>query len=116
MVEELHISIRPDAVFDMIHSKPFSFFLDSGMDRCKLGKYSFIGYNPFLIFKSKGERIDVTMGRETHTMMGNPFRILNSIIGNYRISSDGTIPPFIGEVSGIFPMTSAILLNDYQRP
>lgn len=102
VVRELRISSLPESVFDRIHSMPFSFFLDSGMDRYKLGRYSFMGYAPFLILKSKGNRIEITIGRDKYTMIGNPFNILDSIIRHYRIQSDLTSPPFIGGGVGYF--------------
>ena len=102
VVMELALSSPPDTVFDMIHSRPFSFFLDSGMDKYKLGRYSFMGYDPFLTVKSKGERIELTLGREKYTRTGNPLRILNSIIEHYKISSYMTDLPFIGGGVGYF--------------
>ena len=102
VVKELLISSPYETVFDRIHSRPFSFFLDSGMDKYKLGRYSFMGHSPFLILKSKGEKIEITMGTETYIKTGNPFRIIESIIRHYRIRSDTVSPPFIGGGVGYF--------------
>ncbi|MFH2013211.1 MAG: aminodeoxychorismate synthase component I [Pseudomonadota bacterium] len=101
-IKELRIPSKPEAVFDKIHSMPFSFFLDSGMDRYKLGKYSFIGYNPFLILKSKGNNIEITIGDGNFTSFGNPFQIIDTIIRHYRINSSYCDPPFVGGGVGYF--------------
>ena len=102
VVRELQLSSPPDSVFDRIHSMPFSFFLDSGVDRYKLGRYSFMGYAPFLILKSKGERLEITIGNDLYTWTGNPFHVIDSIIRHYRIQSDLSTPPFIGGGVGYF--------------
>ncbi|MEW6613906.1 MAG: aminodeoxychorismate synthase component I [Thermodesulfobacteriota bacterium] len=102
VVRELNIFLPPESVFDRIHSMPFSFFLDSGMDRYKLGRYSFMGYAPFLILKSKGNRIEIAIGGDKYTITGNPFHIIDSIIRRYKIKSDLANPPFIGGGVGYF--------------
>jgi len=86
--------------------EPFPFFLDSGMDRKKLGRYSFMGSDPFLIFRSKGTRIElVHRGMRWHGG-GDPFRVLSEMFGRLRASpmerSDGVEVPFAGGAVGYF--------------
>jgi len=102
VVREISISSPPDIVFNTICSRPFSFLLDSGMDKYRLGRYSFMGYGPFLTLRSKGKRIEVNTGGKTYTIIGNPLRILNKIIRHYKIKSDTSVPPFIGGGVGYF--------------
>jgi len=102
LIKELPLSSPPETVFDRIHSMPFSFFLDSGLDKYKLGKFSFLGYAPFMIFKSKGKRIELTRGTETYTFKGNPFHILDRIFRHCRASCGSTAPPFISGGVGYF--------------
>jgi para-aminobenzoate synthetase component 1 len=100
--KEIQINSTTEAVFECIYSRPFSFFLDSGMDRYKLGRYSFMGYNPFLILKSKGKHIELVIKGKIHTITGNPFHILDCIIKHYKVQTDMVTPPFIGGGVGYF--------------
>ena len=52
LIEEIDHSLSPLDTFELFYNEPFCFFLDSGMDYHKLGRYSFIGSNPFLVIPS----------------------------------------------------------------
>ncbi|GAF87673.1 unnamed protein product, partial [marine sediment metagenome] len=43
------------------------------MDPHKLGRYSFIGSSPFLVFSSRGNEITITRDTEQSRLSGNPF-------------------------------------------
>ena len=46
-------------LFERLFSeKPFCFFLDSQMDHERLGRFSFMGAEPFLVLRSKGRLIE----------------------------------------------------------
>ena len=49
VIEEIDVKLSPPDAFEMFRDRRFSFFLDSGMDPEKLGRYSFIGSDPFLV-------------------------------------------------------------------
>ncbi|MFH1624990.1 MAG: aminodeoxychorismate synthase component I [Pseudomonadota bacterium] len=102
VVKELSIPSLPEPVFARIHARPFSFFLDSGMDKYKLGRHSFMGYDPFLILRSKGKKVQITTEGKTYSVIGNPFYIIDRIIRHYKVRSDTTTPPFIGGGVGYF--------------
>jgi para-aminobenzoate synthetase component I len=67
---------------------PHFAFLDSRLQENGLGKYSFIAFDPFLIFRSKGNRVWITAGdgrpvkEETAV---NSFAALNRVMTSYRI-------------------------------
>ena len=39
LIEEIDIKLSPPDAFEIFRDRPFSFFLDSGMDPHKLGRY-----------------------------------------------------------------------------
>ncbi len=41
-------------VFELFKDEPFAFLLDSSMRHPLMGRYSFIGFDPFFVFKHKG--------------------------------------------------------------
>ena len=59
LIKSIDTNLNSFELFSLVKDEPYSFFLDSAIDPKKLGRYSFIGYNPFLIFKSKNSKIDI---------------------------------------------------------
>ena len=55
-----------------------------------------MGYNPFLILRSKGKKIELVIKGKTHTIIGNPFHMLDCIIKQYTVQTDTVTLPFIG--------------------
>jgi para-aminobenzoate synthetase component 1 len=75
------------------------------MDPDKLGRFSFAGKHPFLVFKSKGDRISILEDGETITKQGNPFVELRELMSQYRIDPGcykGAHIPFLGGAGGYF--------------
>lgn len=102
LIEEIDIELSPLGAFELLRDKPFSFFLDSGMDADKLGRYSFIGSEPFLVFSSRGSKITITQGVVKSSISGNPFDVLNHFLEVYRLGSCSSPVPFVGGAIGYF--------------
>lgn len=79
--------------------KPYFFFLDSGSGiyKDKLGRYSFLGVNPFLVIKSKGKTIWIRKKEGVEVKKENPFNLLRKILNTYTIGAkSASVPPFLG--------------------
>ena len=124
LIEELDTNLSPVALFELFRDEPFCFFLDSSMDKEKLGRYSFMGSRPFLVFSSRGNNITLTQNGQTTVMQGNPFDILGRYLGIYKLELKDTPVPFRGGAVGYFsydlchfierlPKTA---INDLQLP
>ncbi|MFC1918588.1 aminodeoxychorismate synthase component I [Chloroflexota bacterium] len=100
LVEEIDAGSSPSGMFGLLVNERFSFFLDSGMDPHKLGRYSFIGCNPFLVFGSRGNEIIITQGDEKRCLNGNPFDVLNQFLELYHLDTCSSPVPFIGGAVG----------------
>jgi len=72
------------------------------MDPHKLGRYSFMGSNPFLVLSSRGSEITVAKDTEENLLSGNPFDVLSHFLEVYRLESDSLPVPFIGGAVGYF--------------
>jgi para-aminobenzoate synthetase component 1 len=99
VIEELRSPLPPEEMFAALSDLPYSFFLDSSLVSEKLGRYSFFGCEPFLVFKSKADRI--TLERQDgsfESLKGDPFTVLKSIFGRYEVSGDKNIPLVSGGV------------------
>jgi len=100
MMEEIEIEKSPVEFFDSVSGRDYAFFLDSGMSHDRLGRHSYIGFEPFMVFRSKGREIEVIRGRETKKIEANPFDVLEGILKDYRV--EGTELPFTGGAVGFF--------------
>jgi para-aminobenzoate synthetase component 1 len=100
LVEEIDTELSPSDLFELFRGEPFSFFLDSGMDPKKLGHYSFMGGNPFLVLSSRGQRVTVNKGKKREDLKGNPFEVLRRLLKLYRLDNHPPAVPFAGGAVG----------------
>ena len=102
LIEEIDLELPPLGAFEQLRSEPFSFFLDSGMDPHKLGRYSFMGSSPFLIVSTRGSEVFVTRGVEESRLTGNPFDVMNHLLQVYRLDTGSPPVPFVAGAVGYF--------------
>ena len=96
--------MAPDApwCFEAFAPRPYSFWLDSGMDPPKLGRYSFMGSDPFLVMKSRGDEISLVRNGAEEKRRGNPFDVLGELLKEYKMESGELPVPFTGGAVGYF--------------
>jgi len=87
----------------------YPFFLDSGMDNEKLGRYSFIGVDPFLMIKSQGNKVSIEENGEIKLKKGNPLDILQKKLDMYKVEREDI--PFVGGGVGYFSYELAHLIE-----
>jgi para-aminobenzoate synthetase component I len=100
LVVEIPNPPSPSQAFEAFKDRPFSFFLDSGMDPQRLGHYSFIGSDPFLIMRSRGRDITLIRPEGETDISGNPFDVLGELLREYKLDGNPTVLPFVGGVVG----------------
>jgi para-aminobenzoate synthetase component 1 len=102
LVEEINIPLTAPQCFEAFAGRPFSFFLDSGMDPGKLGRYSFMGSDPFLVLRSRGHQVSLIRDGMEAVRQGNPFDVLGELLGEYSLDGSQAGLPFIGGAVGYF--------------
>lgn len=102
LIEEASTSLTTPQAFERFRDRPFSFFLDSGMDPQKLGRYSFIGSDPFLVLSSRGREITLLRGNREETIEGNPFDVLGELLEVYALDPSPYPTPLVGGAVGYF--------------
>jgi len=100
LIEEIHTPLTAPEVFGLFHSQLHSFFLDGGMDPQRLGRYSFIGTDPFLVMRSQGDQVTIIRQDKPENEQGNPFDILCKLLDTYRLDYFSTTIPFWGGAVG----------------
>jgi len=88
IIEELDYFPDPVSIYGALRDEPYSSFLDSGMDEGKLGRYSFIGYDPFEVLKC-------VKGREA-------FGLLKDTLDSYKLERAKSDIPFTSGCIGYF--------------
>jgi len=102
LIEEIHTPLTAPQIFHIFKDQPHSFFLDSGMDPNRLGRYSFIGSSPFLVLKSRGDEIMLLRGSEKEIRNGNPFDVVGELLTMYALDTCLADIPFAGGAVGYF--------------
>ena len=98
-IKEIKTALKPFEVFKAFSEDRGCFFLDSGMDPNKLGRYSFIGSKPFLRLKSKNQRVEIEEKGQLQIEEGNPFIKLRELLKRYQFTNTTELP-FIGGAVG----------------
>ncbi|MFH1009411.1 MAG: anthranilate synthase component I [Candidatus Latescibacterota bacterium] len=85
------------------NSGRYSFLLESVEGGEKIARYSFLGADPFLVFRSKGDRISLQEGRNGHfrTTTGDPLKVLRELLGQYQPVRIPDLPRFTGGAVGV---------------
>ncbi len=100
LIEELPVGLSAIDLFPFFQGQPYSFFLDSAMYHQRLGRYSLMGCDPFVVFSSRGDDITIASdGSQTH-VKGNPFEVLRGYLDACRLDSKATNLPCQGGAVG----------------
>jgi anthranilate/para-aminobenzoate synthase component I len=83
-------------------SGPESFILESVKGPYKTARYSFIGFDPYKVFKVKDGNAEITSKQTTFSPREHPLRTLRRFFGEYRQKSINDLPPFQGGAVGLF--------------
>ncbi|MBT3363553.1 MAG: aminodeoxychorismate synthase component I [Chloroflexi bacterium] len=100
IIDEIKTSLTAPEAFELFRDRPYSFYLDSGMDEKKLGRYSFMGSDPFIILRSRGSDIELIRGEQVESLKGNSFDVLGELLAKYKIEIDVLPVPFAGGAVG----------------
>ena len=101
LVEDVSQSFKnlsPYEIFEKIADEEYSFFLDSGCDPKKLGRYSIMGSNPYSVLRSRGEEIDYVSGGKVERIEGDPLKFLEEKLSEKKADFNVNIPFASGAV------------------
>ena len=103
IIEKVPNPPEPFAAFSSLQKYPYAFFLDSACDAGKLGRFSFMGCEPFLVFASKGDLISLKWedGRTEH-FRSDPFDALQDLLERFKMRASSPGLPFTSGAVGYF--------------
>jgi anthranilate synthase component 1 len=94
------------AFLKLTAGKPNSFLLESVEGGERLARYSFMGTDPLLVFRSKGSEGTITQGEKTETISlsahgRDPLDVLKELLGRYTFVASPDLPRFVGGAVGM---------------
>jgi len=93
----------PVSAFIKLDSGKYTYLLESVEKGKKLGRYSFLGIHPFLIFQSKGKSafVSYSNGRKEHyEVKVDPLEVLKKIMQRFKVATLPHLPIFFGGAVG----------------
>ncbi len=101
--------LTPLSALEAIRRKGYPVLLESARVNDKIGRYSFVTADPYLIFKSRGDDVELSLpvtpagkyGRRA-SMNRKPLVKLRELLANYRTARVDGLPPFTGGAVGFF--------------
>jgi len=94
----------PVSTYLKIRDKAYSYLLESADRGTKWGRYSFIGYKPYLTIISRGKEVELREGDEKKTLrdVSNPLLVLRQMSERFRQVTIRGLSPFQGGLVGYF--------------
>ena len=80
---EIDYPDSPFEAFCKLEWQKSGFLLESAMVGERLGRWSFMGAEPFLTFSAEGRRIALDRQGEIEQRKGNPFSALKALMGQF---------------------------------
>jgi anthranilate synthase component 1 len=80
--------------------RKYSFLLESVEGGEKIGRYTFLGADPFLIVTAAGERIEIRQKGRTSRRRGNLFEVLPELTSQFRPAGGEGLPPLTAGAVG----------------
>jgi para-aminobenzoate synthetase component I len=102
IIEEIPDSPPPEVIARSLRNQPGFFYLDSAREEGNARPaFSFIGFDPFLTWRTRGDRITVEREGACDEYSQEPLGHLRELMSRYRSPGSSEIP-FIGGAVGYF--------------
>lgn len=94
LIEEIRTELDAFDIYSLFKEDKTVTLLDSGMGAENLGRYSFIGLNPFTTFKYENNICTIN----EKEFNGDPFEELNKLISRYKMENNTGLPYAAGAI------------------
>jgi para-aminobenzoate synthetase component I len=100
LVQECSTPLTPELLLELIRQEPGVVLLRSGTFDEQHGRYSFVTARPFLSFRAFGCRCEIRTGPTPHWQFGDPWQILEQLLGRYEMLEELDLPFPLGGCFG----------------
>ncbi len=121
---ELSAAPGPLVGFEAVRGRPCPWLLDSALRSSRLGRFSFLGADPWLVLRARGRQLelechrggvtDLSPGR--HVLEGDPLETLRSLLPRLAPEAAAGAIPFVGGAVGYLGYELAELFEDLGPP
>src|SRR5579872_6456302 len=95
--------LTPVSAFHAVAKKePYSFLLESVEGGEKIGRYTFLGFRPYMRMQSRAGEVEIIRGRQRKKFRGNPFETLRDLLREHTPAQIAGAPPFTAGAVGFF--------------
>lgn len=111
------LNFNTNYLLNLLQEDSISFLLESSLDTCGLGRYSFFGLDPFLIIQCKDKTITKVENGLKQTFRGNIFELLRVLLNKYHIDfkKEKINLPFLGGAVGFLSYDLGFYLENIVR-
>ncbi len=99
-IDEVFTAHTPESLTDQLRGASGLVLLRSALFGSPQARYSFVAARPFLTFRSFGSRCEVRSHARDHTLFGDPWRVLDSLLSRYELLDEIDLPFPLGGAFG----------------
>jgi len=93
--------LTPVSAFQRMKNADYAFLLESAEGGEKIGRHSMLGCDPFMIFSSRKERVDIIEdGRKSRRRSSDPIGTLERVMKRFKPAQLRELPPFYAMAVG----------------
>ena len=96
----------PVSAFHKLDDGRFAYLLESVEGGESVGRYSFLGGAPSIVFSARGRQVTIERGGQVETRMlaegEDPLHLIKSLLNAYQVASTPGLPKFFGGAVGYF--------------
>jgi para-aminobenzoate synthetase component 1 len=100
LVEELEDAPDPSQACARFVDLPFPLLLESVVRSEKLGRFSYLAADPWVVLQSRGAALEWHFREEVERSTGDPFAALQSALARNALDAAPGLPPFQGGAAG----------------
>ncbi len=94
-------SLTPVEAYRRIEKGEYSFLFESVVGGERIGRFSFLGTNPFAVIKASGHDVEVIEANETRRLKReDPLELLDEVLARYRMAPHPDLPRFCAGAVG----------------
>jgi para-aminobenzoate synthetase component 1 len=125
IVQQAETGNTPESLAESLAGEPGLILLLSALPESPQARHSFVGVRPFLVFRSFGTRCELIHEEATQRVFGNPWQVLNQLMGRYELLDEVDLPFPLGGCFGFWgydlkhfvePRLGRQSLNDLDLP
>jgi para-aminobenzoate synthetase component 1 len=125
IVQETETAHTPESLAESLAGEPGLVLLLSALPESRQARHSFLAVRPFLVFRSFGTRCELIREEAAQRVFGNPWQVLNQLMGRYELLDEADLPFPLGGCFGFWgydlnhfvePRLARRSLNDLDLP